>query len=287
MRRGFPIFWFVFCSAAAGFGIYLAANQHWKLARFLPVEATVQNAEVETRRRRSSERTRITYLPAVHYQYNVNGITYESKSVFPMDVGRGSRWGRRWAKGIVNEFKTKHRTGAFYDPLDPTQAFLRKQPSVFPYFFILVPTILGIVGLVGFTATNGPLPKPVKRRRALHLAATWHGVGFLAAGHYFTLAGSDYDSFALPLFGGYTFLGLIPILFSLPPEGLGGRLKASGTASLIGGFLGFWLGLCSGWLAAFFTDRQHGGPSWIMYGVMIGAGLLAILGLFVRDAEPS
>lgn len=246
MSRIFPILWCLFCSVFAGFGIYMAASQHQRITRFQPVEVTVLETEVETRDTRSRNGSGVSYLPVVHYRYEFGGETYEAKSVFPMDVGRGGRWGREWATSVVQQFRPKQTIAAYYDPANPAQAFLLKRASVFPYFFILLPSILGIVGLAAFSGSKVPLSESDKRRRGFWATSAWHGIGILAAGHYFLLAGEGYERLAVPVFGGYFFLGIAPLLFVLPAKGIGGRFKSAGVGALIGGFLGFWLGLCSG-----------------------------------------
>lgn len=285
MRRGVGCGWLVFCTACAGVGVYLAARQHSKLTRFRPVRATVVGAEVESRRSRSGTETRVSYYPVVEFEYVVDGTTHSSNTVFPMDVGRGGRWGRRWGRSIVEQFEEGEQTQVYYDPTSPGSAFLIRQPNVFPYIFILLPTILGLVGLVVIRAPEQSMPPPAKRGRAQAVAFLWHSVGVLCVAHYFYLAGSQYDTLAMIVFGGYTLLGVIPLIMGLRSEGLGGRLQAAGWFLIVGAFLGFWIGLCSGWVGELVSDRRVGGPMWGWYGVLIGGGLFALLGLICGKME--
>jgi hypothetical protein len=124
-----------------------------------------------------------------------------------------------------------------------------------------------------------------KRGRAQAVAFLWHGVGALSIAHYFYLAGSQYDTLAVIVFSVYTMLGVIPLIMGLPSQGWGGRIQAAGWFLIVGAFLGFWIGLCAGWVGEFVSDRKVGGPMWGWYGVLIGGGLLALLGLISGKME--
>jgi uncharacterized membrane protein len=90
------------------------------------------------------------------------------------------------------------------------------------------------------------------------------------------------------VFGSYTYVGLIPVVVALPSSGLAQRIRNGITLSFAGTVGGMLLGGVGGALAALLTGRQDA-ILWVAYGGMIGAALLAILGVWLalRPSPPA
>lgn len=89
--------------------------------RFEPVEATVLNSEVKS----SHSSGDTSYSEAIEYEYEVNDETFVSDSVNPgADANRTTQSG---AREYVEEYPEGATVEAFYDPEDPSVAFLENK----------------------------------------------------------------------------------------------------------------------------------------------------------------
>jgi len=275
------VIWVMFCMGFIGFGGYLAVNQHRRLTTFQLTEAEVLKTDVEYSpgsrgsSQHGSSRTdsEPTYTPIVEYRYHVGGQVYSCDAVFPFLARLGGT--QSWARRVVKPFRTGQKTAAYYNPHDPSDAFLVKKVTFLPYFFILVPTILAFVGIAMAGAHKERPPIERKRRRSIGVAIVWQTIGLLSAGHYFSLfrlGGEVYEGFPLAIFGGYAAVGLLPVCYALPSSGLAGRIKAAIFFSLLGAVLGLFVGGFAGVVAG-------KGIDWMAYGTAMGAALFAVLGL--------
>lgn len=108
---------------------YLWMEQNEQIENFEATEATVLSSEV-AESERSGRPT--SYRPDINYQYPVDGQTYESSSVFPGPGGESknsSQDGKEWAEGIIADHPAGEQVTAYYDPEDPSRAFLLKNRS--------------------------------------------------------------------------------------------------------------------------------------------------------------
>jgi len=211
-----------------GFGGYMAWSQHHKITTYQPVPATVLSADVKTIRTRDSRgRTSTSYKPVVKYRYQVDGRTHTCDAVTPIEEsGMHS-----WAHGIVEQYPAGQETEAYYNPADPSEAFLVKQYSFFPYVFLLCPmpfwaiaigvgvgTGMGRRGRSGVWPVSGgwyqlrPTTRLASRRSgALIVSLGWHIAGVLAWGHFFRVAEPPYGLFATITTVVYETIGLVPV----------------------------------------------------------------------------
>jgi hypothetical protein len=282
------VIWVMFCLGFIGFGVYLSASQHRRLTTFQPTEAEILKTDVEyspgsSQRGSSQTDSQPTYTPIVEYQYHVGGQVYSCDAVFPFSARLGGT--QSWAQRVVKPFRTGQKTAAYYNPHDPSDAFLVKKVTFLPYFFILVPTILAFVGIAMAGTHKERPPIERKRRRSIGVAIVWQTIGLLSAGHYFSLfrlGGEAYDYFEgvpLAIFGFYAAVGLLPVCYALPSSGLAGRIKAAIFFSLLGAVLGLFIGGFAGVVA--------GNWYWMAYGTAIGAALFAVLGLISGTVHSS
>ena len=274
------------CLAIAGFGIHLVLEQQQRLSSFsVRTTAIVLGKQLEEHERRTTraDDNRYSYEPIVKFRFEVQGQQFTGDSVFPDTFRVGGNLGYSAVRAALERFQTGEETTAYFNPENPAEACLIRRPSFFTYLVVLLPIVVAS-GLVGFLWRS---PQPgndeFKQRKARWIAAVWHIVGLGSGGHYFYLAGADYGGAALVVFGIYTQLGLIPLTFALPPSEaseFARRSKAAFGLSLIGTFIGFWLGIVVGWLAmAIFSAGATVFLRCWAYGILIPAVLFFILGL--------
>lgn len=126
-----------------GLAKYLASR------RWSTTEAVVRESEVLTKTEaaqrylgQAARNSQGGYVPLVHYEYTVDGETYESARVSPFD-GAISRY--RWASSIVDDYPRNKYVTARYDPDDPSRAYLRSwvPTSVFLVWLVATPAFFG------------------------------------------------------------------------------------------------------------------------------------------------
>ncbi len=225
-----------------GVGTYMARSQHHKITTYHPVQAAVLSTRVEVHTSRDSEgRTSRSYKPVIEYRYEVNGQSYTSDEVTPLDESAGSKW----AHEIINRYKAGQTYEAYYNPDHPSEAFLVRQYSFFPYMFILFPMLFLATGsgiMIGMGASQRRPPEPVarpggrfeikptsriadRRRAALIAAVAWHGVGVLACGHYFAAAEPPYGALPIIIAVIYEAIGCVPLALACHYYVLGRRMS--------------------------------------------------------------
>ncbi len=87
------------------------------------------------------------YGPEVEYRYEVDGVTYTATAHEVFMGGSTKLSDRRWAERISNRFQVGQAAVAWYDPTDPSQAFLIRGTREYGVPFLLL--TLGLTGLVG------------------------------------------------------------------------------------------------------------------------------------------
>jgi hypothetical protein len=100
----------------------IMAREQQRLTTWLPVEATMLSKDVDE----NSDSDGTTYRPVVVYRYYVNDRPYTSNRVHPISQGRSGGWAHR----IVAQYDLNARYTAWYNPADPTEAFLRRSRNI-------------------------------------------------------------------------------------------------------------------------------------------------------------
>ena len=122
-------------------------KQYIMMKTHLPIQATVLSTAVESRTTRNMDDRagrRTSYFPVVEYRYEVGGVSYVSKQVFPK--GYGAR--RKWANRFINEYRVDQTVEACYNPEDPSEAFLAKRPNLVVLVFVMLSPVLIVLGFL-------------------------------------------------------------------------------------------------------------------------------------------
>jgi hypothetical protein len=223
------------------------------------------------------------YRPIVSYRYVAVGRPYKGSSIFPADNSTfiGGNLGRITVEATLERFEVGERTAVYYDPENPWKACLVRRPALGPYFTILGPVVGASVLISVLWPAQGA--RDSRRRKGRGIVALWYSVGVVAAVHYVWVAGANCSGLALAALGIYLQVGLVPLMFALPPAKRSPwlqRLKGAFGLSLAGTFIGLWLGMLIGWIAM--TQLSGGATAYLQcwgYAMAIMATLFALLGL--------
>ena len=129
-----------FCSIFLGVGATMIYNENRRLTTYRPVEATVLATRVEEH----SDSDGSTYEPVVEYRYYVNDREYTASRVTPLKMSRSGGWASR----VIAKYRTGATYMAYYDPANPSEAFIMRTRSFIPWAFVIIPTIgLVILGV--------------------------------------------------------------------------------------------------------------------------------------------
>jgi hypothetical protein len=220
-----------------------------------------------------------TYVPVVEYRFQVGVVSYTSDSVFPIRAANNSR---RPAEQIVNQFNDGETIKAFYNPEEPTEAFLLK-PDRFIHHAIVLGAAAGTCLI--WWGIGIRWPQAGNQQASLVLAGIWYGVGLAICGHYFSSVQRPYETFPLAGTAVYLTLGLLPIAGILPREGIWGTLRSSILGSvffiMIGLLAGTLIGLLVGVAAKVVFGKSVGGYHWAAYGAISGV----VIGLVLAVAS--
>jgi hypothetical protein len=287
------LFLFVF-SAVGGFMAWKQANIVQGAQR---VPAVILDKHLHSHQSRDSDgHTSTVYAPEITYRCDFDGGHVVSKEVYPFLVNRGGSSGREWAKSVLAQYKKGQQVEAWFNPRDPSQTFLIREISFFPYIFILAPAIFVAILIAVFVRGDGAqsdLGGSARLRKRGTVATTV--MALVGAGvwkHYFDLAGDDTDDIVAPAMTVYFALTAIPFAVSLPQRGLAGRLKNALTFGGILAFVGVWLGLFGGILVEVVTgliksfgwmDQTIGGAHWVKYVAPVLGGIGFVFGLIVTE----
>jgi len=134
---GISLLFVVVGAAFAGLGGVMVAREYHRLSTWQPVQATVLGTHVDV----NSDSDGETYKPVVDYRYRVGGQTYTSRRTLPTGEGRSGRWAYR----VIARFNVGGTYTAWYDPADPSDAFIVRSRSIIAPVF----TIIGLVAVLG------------------------------------------------------------------------------------------------------------------------------------------
>ena len=143
----------LFGAVFAGVGGFLYLETGEAVDTYEPTNATVVSSHVEETTADAEDTP--TYRPAITYEYTVEGETYRSSNVLP-GPGLTSRSDRGWAQGVVADHPEGATVTAYYDPENPSNAFLVKnQQRLFPLAFAGVGVVVVLFGVGTFLAVVG------------------------------------------------------------------------------------------------------------------------------------
>ena len=133
-KRSAAAFIGLFGLVFGGIGGGIMFREHQRLTTWLPVEATVLSKDVDV----NSDSDGTTYRPVVAYRYYVNHRPYTSNRVHPINEGRSGGWAHR----IVAQYELNATYTAWYNPADPTEAFLRRSRNIVAPIFASIGALL-------------------------------------------------------------------------------------------------------------------------------------------------
>lgn len=123
------ILFFVLSLGIAGYGGYAWIEQGEALDAFEPTEAEVVSSRVSTSTEGGDG-------VIINYRYRVDGTSYESSNVWP---GPGDPTKDHFeAEEIVENHPKGAEVTAYYDPQDPSDAFLLEDRSVMPLLILVM-----------------------------------------------------------------------------------------------------------------------------------------------------
>ena len=134
-RRGRAGLYFMgaFCALFLVIGGVLVVKEQRRLTTYQPVTATVLSTRVQDH----SDSDGTTYEPVVVYRYRVNDREYTASRVTPLKESRSGGWAHR----VTARYQVGNDYTAYYDPTNPTEAFLMRSRSIIPWAFLIIPLI--------------------------------------------------------------------------------------------------------------------------------------------------
>lgn len=209
-----------------------AVRQHWMLTTYQPAEATITRSQGGPMADAWSGRSRLYQLlsdpllgrpwyVSIHYEYRVDGSRYSGMQVDPPGLGGDSFSSTSWARQVLGDHPPGSVGQIWYDPEDPSHAFLIKEPLFRPYLAILLCLPLtclfafvpgGFLVLTvrwlfnpsrGWHPTDEVTP-PALKVWAIALVGLYAGGTLLALGHYFV-----YSPRPFARDGGFVVFGLV------------------------------------------------------------------------------
>ena len=200
--RGRWIFGLLFVGFASIFlavGSGMAWTQERRLRVAQKIPAVIETSTVESHR---GSKGSTSYQPKVGFHYRVSGTDYHADSVYPLSGESSSDAAA--AQAVVQQFQPGQEVTAWYDPYQPSSAFLIYHCSFFPYISLLIPMIHIAVGL-SIAMLLGVTPTQRAKRLGL-ITGIWWAVGILSASHY-ALAGGIFSTLPTVVLGIYAGVG--------------------------------------------------------------------------------
>ena len=136
--RGSLVTGMVFCSLFVVVGFWMLYSEWTQLTFYRPVPARVLSSGYVTVH---GSKGGVSYRPAITFEYEVGGRSYQSRHATVLNESRGGDW----AFGIMNRFPSGAETTAWYDPGDPSKALLLHEWSLFPLIFLAIPLAIMVM----------------------------------------------------------------------------------------------------------------------------------------------
>jgi hypothetical protein len=143
---GIAVMLAVFGGVFAGIGGTTLVREYRRLVDWKPVQATVVATHVESH---SDSDGATMYSPVVVYRYWVNDQQFTSRRALPVSESRSGRW----AYGVVGHFNPGGTYTAWYDPANPSDAFIVRAHSIIaPVFTLIGALVIVAAAAVGASA---------------------------------------------------------------------------------------------------------------------------------------
>jgi hypothetical protein len=128
------------CLLVAGSGLYLVRLQGALTRTTQPISATIEHVEIISKKDAQGHATR---QPLVLYSYTVGGVRYTTDRLTSLSRSHSDAWTTETA----HRYHDGQTVTAFYNPLDPSSAFLEREFEWRAYGFLVVPLALAL-GLI-------------------------------------------------------------------------------------------------------------------------------------------
>ncbi len=132
----------VFLAIFVAVGLGLLGSEVYRVATWQPVSARVLSTDIKAVRGDKGT----SYSPVVRYLYSVNGTQYESRQVLPITVSASYGWATR----LRDRFHPGQVVTAYVNPSQPGSAFLVREVSLIPLWFVAIPLVM--VGVLSYFA---------------------------------------------------------------------------------------------------------------------------------------
>ncbi len=135
------------CLVFLAIGTRLMWVQETQLARYVPVEMTIDDARIDVVSN-DAEGPPI-YRPVIAYHYEVDGQRYTGDRVTPLNNGGGIRWAER----RLADYRVGSTYTGYHDPDTRGESFLARERAPLPYLFMMIPVFglivcgMGVAGL--------------------------------------------------------------------------------------------------------------------------------------------
>jgi hypothetical protein len=135
------------CVVFLAIGTRLVWLQEIQLARYVPVEMTVDAARIDVITT-DAEGPPI-YRPVITYHYVLDGQRYTGDRVTPLNNSGGMRWAQR----RLAEYRVGRTYTGYHDPDSRAESFLSRERAPLPYLFMMIPVFglivcgIGVAGL--------------------------------------------------------------------------------------------------------------------------------------------
>jgi len=270
-------------SALMGLGVHLILKEQESVSALSEqTTATVVGKQVVKESNRTGGEIYIFYRPVLSYRYQVGERTYSGSRVFPEDFAVGGNLGHVFVRAPLEAFEVDQETKAYYNPDDPSQVCLIRRPAFWSYGIVLGATVALSIVLATFPAQDDN----ASRLKGQMITALWYVVGLATAVHYSRLAGAHCAGLASLVLGLYMVWGLFPVSAALggaKSSALAGRLQSGALASVIGAFVGLWVGLALGYGAvALFHASATFGLRCMGYGIAVPAAACLLIGFLAK-----
>jgi len=130
----FAVLPFVFIGA----GTWMLGAQHYRIASYLPVQATVLSKQTVRAGASTTRSGKRAVKPVIEYRYEVEGQVYTCDQVTAVSEGRSGRW----ATEILKRYEIGKTYQAYYNPDHPEKAFLLADYSFLGGYFVLFPMMM-------------------------------------------------------------------------------------------------------------------------------------------------
>jgi hypothetical protein len=209
-----------------GFSLSEVQRQHYVARTYVPVEAVIIDAHVESHHRSKGA---TQYVPKITYEYQVNDQPYRSSRFRAVSV-----WGNQdWANSVVERYPARQDCRAYYDPAKPEDSVLVRGYVFSPYLNSLMSVFIVAGGVAmalslwfqrrreSLPAENGwfEFPPTLSDHGRLKIASLatliWYGLGAVVVAHYLYCVPAPHLSSSVHTLMAFAALGLIPIGFAI------------------------------------------------------------------------